>query len=68
MKEAADEGKGAVSLDGRLIDNASIKMAQNLLAKLEQINERDGERTEGTRRPRWDADDRRAPETREEAG
>ena len=31
------EGKGAVSLDGRLIDAASIRMAENLLAKLEQI-------------------------------
>ena len=39
--EAAAEGKGAVSLDGRLIDAASIRMAENLLAKLEQIEERD---------------------------
>jgi hypothetical protein len=37
MREAAAEGKGAVSLDGRLIDAASIRMAENLLAKLEQI-------------------------------
>ena len=37
-------GKGAVSLDGRLIDAASIRMAENLLAKLEQIEARsDGE-------------------------
>jgi malyl-CoA/(S)-citramalyl-CoA lyase len=41
MREAATEGKGAVSLDGRLIDAASIRMAENLLAKLEQIEERD---------------------------
>jgi citrate lyase beta subunit len=40
MMEAAAEGKGAVSLDGRLIDAASIRMAQNLLAKLEQIEAR----------------------------
>jgi malyl-CoA/(S)-citramalyl-CoA lyase len=40
MKDAAAEGKGAVSLDGRLIDAASIRMAQNLLAKLEQIEAR----------------------------
>jgi malyl-CoA/(S)-citramalyl-CoA lyase len=40
MKEAAAQGKGAVSLDGRLIDAASIRMAQNLLAKLEQIEAR----------------------------
>ncbi len=40
MEEAAAQGKGAVSLDGRLIDAASIRMAQNLLAKLEQIEAR----------------------------
>ena len=38
MKLAAAEGRGAVSLDGRLIDAASIRMAETLLAKLEQIN------------------------------
>ena len=36
----AAEGRGAVSLDGRLIDAASIRMAENLLAKLEQIEAR----------------------------
>jgi malyl-CoA/(S)-citramalyl-CoA lyase len=40
MREASAEGKGAVSLDGRLIDAASIRMAENLLAKLEQIEAR----------------------------
>jgi len=40
MRDAAAEGKGAVSLDGRLIDAASIRMAENLLAKLEQIEAR----------------------------
>lgn len=40
MREAAAEGKGAVSLDGRLIDAASIRMAENLLAKLELIEQR----------------------------
>jgi malyl-CoA/(S)-citramalyl-CoA lyase len=40
MKDAAAQGKGAVSLDGRLIDAASIRMAQNLLAKLDQIEAR----------------------------
>ncbi len=40
MEEAAAQGKGAVSLDGRLIDAASIRMAQNLLTKLEQIEAR----------------------------
>jgi malyl-CoA/(S)-citramalyl-CoA lyase len=33
MAQAAKEGRGAVSLDGRLIDIASIRMAQALLAK-----------------------------------
>jgi malyl-CoA/(S)-citramalyl-CoA lyase len=33
MAQAAREGKGAVSLDGRLIDIASIRMAEALLAK-----------------------------------
>ena len=40
MEEAASQGSGAVSLDGRLIDAASIRMAENLLAKLEQIEAR----------------------------
>src|ERR1019366_8795049 len=40
MTEAAAQGKGAVSLDGRLIDAASIRMAETLLAKLEQIEAR----------------------------
>jgi len=40
MKEAADGGKGAVSLDGRLIDAASLRMAEHLLAKIELIEER----------------------------
>ena len=33
MAEAARQGRGAVSLDGRLIDIASIRMAEALLAK-----------------------------------
>ncbi len=37
MEQAASEGKGAVSLDGKLIDAASIKMAENLVAKIEQM-------------------------------
>ncbi len=37
MREAAKEGKGAVSLDGRLIDAASIRMAEVLVSKAEQI-------------------------------
>ena len=34
---AAKEGKGAVSLDGRLIDIASIRQAEALVAKADQI-------------------------------
>ena len=37
MAQAAKDGKGAVSLDGRLIDIASIRMAEALLAKAEAI-------------------------------
>jgi malyl-CoA/(S)-citramalyl-CoA lyase len=37
MRAAAREGRGAVSLDGRLIDIASIRMAEGLIAKAEQI-------------------------------
>jgi len=40
MEEAAKEGKGAVSLEGRLIDAASIRMAQNLMTKVEQMRTR----------------------------
>jgi malyl-CoA/(S)-citramalyl-CoA lyase len=40
MEEAAKQGKGAVSLDGRLIDAASIRMAQNLMTKVEQMRAR----------------------------
>jgi malyl-CoA/(S)-citramalyl-CoA lyase len=40
MKEAAADGKGAVSLDGRLIDAASLRMAEHLLAKIALIEER----------------------------
>lgn len=37
MEQAAREGKGAVALDGRLVDAASIRMAERLIAKVEQI-------------------------------
>jgi malyl-CoA/(S)-citramalyl-CoA lyase len=40
MEEAARTGQGAVSLDGRLIDQASLRMAQHLLTKIELIDER----------------------------
>jgi malyl-CoA/(S)-citramalyl-CoA lyase len=38
MAQAAKEGKGAVSLDGRLIDIASIRMAEALLKKAEAVS------------------------------
>jgi malyl-CoA/(S)-citramalyl-CoA lyase len=37
MAEAAAAGRGAVSLDGRLIDIASIRMAEALIAKADSI-------------------------------
>ncbi len=37
MEAAAREGKGAVSLDGRLIDAASIKMAENVVARADRL-------------------------------
>ena len=37
MKEAESQGKGAVSLDGRLIDYASIRQAEVLVKKAEMI-------------------------------
>lgn len=37
MEDGAKEGKGAVSLDGRLIDAASIRMAENLIHQVDQI-------------------------------
>ncbi|MFI4988131.1 MAG: HpcH/HpaI aldolase/citrate lyase family protein [Alphaproteobacteria bacterium] len=37
MAEAQKEGKGAVSLDGRLIDIASIRQAQVLVEKAKQV-------------------------------
>jgi malyl-CoA/(S)-citramalyl-CoA lyase len=40
MEDGAKEGKGAVSLDGRLIDAASIRMAENLIRQVEQIHAR----------------------------
>ena len=37
LKEAADQGKGAASLDGRMIDEASAKMAENVVNMDEAI-------------------------------
>lgn len=37
MEQAAREGRGAVQLDGRLVDIANIRMAENLLNKADAI-------------------------------
>jgi malyl-CoA/(S)-citramalyl-CoA lyase len=37
MEQAAREGKGAVQIDGRLVDLANIRMAQNVLRKADAI-------------------------------
>jgi malyl-CoA/(S)-citramalyl-CoA lyase len=37
MQQAAREGKGAVTLDGRMIDAASIRMAERMIKKAEAI-------------------------------
>jgi malyl-CoA/(S)-citramalyl-CoA lyase len=37
MEQASKEGKGAVSLDGKLIDIASIRQAEALVAKADEI-------------------------------
>ena len=37
MEQAKREGKGAVALDGRLIDIASIRQAEVLVRKAEQV-------------------------------
>jgi malyl-CoA/(S)-citramalyl-CoA lyase len=47
MEEAGRAGSGAVSLDGRLIDQASLRMAEHLLAKIDLIEEREN----GSRAP-----------------
>ena len=39
MEQAVKEGKGAVALDGRLIDIASIKQAEVMVQKAEQVAE-----------------------------
>jgi malyl-CoA/(S)-citramalyl-CoA lyase len=39
LEKAQAEGRGAVSLDGRMIDAASIRQAQALMGRVEQIRE-----------------------------
>jgi malyl-CoA/(S)-citramalyl-CoA lyase len=38
MREAHAEGKGAVSLDGRMIDAASVRQAEVMIAKVDQLS------------------------------
>jgi len=59
MRDAAANGSGAVSLDGRLIDAASIRMAETLLAKLEQIEAKENGTAEPPRAHRDDLEERR---------
>ena len=40
MAQASKEGKGAVTLDGRLIDIASIRQAEALVATADRIKQR----------------------------
>jgi len=40
MEDGAKQGNGAGTLDGRLIDAASIRMAENLMRKVEQMRGR----------------------------
>ena len=37
MREAQAQGKGAVSLDGRMIDAASVRQAEQMMAKAERL-------------------------------
>ncbi|MDQ3730806.1 MAG: CoA ester lyase, partial [Pseudomonadota bacterium] len=37
LKEASEQGKGAVQVDGKMIDAASARMAENLVRKDELI-------------------------------
>jgi malyl-CoA/(S)-citramalyl-CoA lyase len=59
MRDAAANGSGAVSLDGRLIDAASIRMAETLLAKLEQIEAKENGTAQPARTRRDDLEERR---------
>lgn len=50
MKQAAKEGKGAVTLDGRLIDIASIKQAEVMVQKAQAIARADRKKAGGTKK------------------
>ncbi|MCP3677377.1 MAG: hypothetical protein GY721_07255 [Deltaproteobacteria bacterium] len=38
MQDGVAEGKGAVTVDGRMVDAASFRQAQVLIEKVERIN------------------------------
>lgn len=42
MEEAASKGQGAVTLDGRMLDAASIRQAEVVMAKMSRIEARSG--------------------------
>jgi malyl-CoA/(S)-citramalyl-CoA lyase len=67
MRAAAADGSGAVSLDGRLIDAASIRMAETLLAKLEQIEAKANGAGRRPRPSRAEVEERRALHARTQA-
>lgn len=50
MKQAAKEGKGAVTLDGRLIDIASIKQADVMVQKAQAIARADRKKKGGAKK------------------
>ena len=42
LEEAAKQGKGAAQLDGKMIDIASERMAKNIVAQADAIEEKKG--------------------------
>ena len=38
-REASEGGKGAIQVDGKLVDEATIKMAENIVDKNREIEE-----------------------------
>jgi malyl-CoA/(S)-citramalyl-CoA lyase len=41
LKEASEQGKGAVQVDGKMIDAASARMAENVVRKDDAIKEKE---------------------------
>ena len=42
LQDAADEGRGAAQLEGRMIDAASARLAQNIVESARAISDRSG--------------------------